>query len=81
MEVWKKKIFFFFSKARKYGEEIKIKKKNVFLFFRPDNRLFWSEVKKHNDEERSVFWRNRRSKQTSHRKIIVQWMAEVNRRE
>ena len=35
-----KKNFFFFSKARKYGEEIKIKKKNVFLFSRPDNRLF-----------------------------------------
>ena len=27
-EALEKKIFFFFSNARKYGEEIKIKKKN-----------------------------------------------------
>ena len=47
-----KKFFFFFSEARKYGEEIKIKKnKFKFLYFRPHKRLFGSEKK------RAQWWR------------------------
>ena len=47
---------FFFSKARKYGEEIKIKKKKLkFLYFRPHKRLFGSEERELNGGERSVF--------------------------
>ena len=49
------KILFFFSKARKYGEEIKIKKKKKkFLYFRPQKRLFGSEARELNGGERSV---------------------------
>ena len=49
-----KKTYFFFSKARKYGEEIKIKKKKI-LYFRPHKRLFESEERELNGGERSVF--------------------------
>ena len=48
-------FFLFFSKARKYGEEIKIKKKLKFLYFRPHKRLFESEERELNGGERSVF--------------------------
>ena len=54
-EALEKKNFFFFSKARKYGEEIKIKKKKKFLYFRPHKRLFESAESELNGGERSVF--------------------------
>ena len=55
-EALEKKNFFFFSKARKYGEEIKIKKKKLkFLYFRPHKRLFGSAESELNGGERSVF--------------------------
>ena len=55
-EALEKKKFFFFSKARKYGEEIKIKKNKLkFLYFRPHKRLFVSAESELNGGERSVF--------------------------
>ena len=55
-EALEKIFFFFFSKARKYGEEIKIKKNKLkFLYFRPHKRLFGSAESELNGGERSVF--------------------------
>ena len=41
----------------------KLKKKVKFLYFRPHKRLFESAESELNGGERSVFWRNQRSKQ------------------
>ena len=41
----------------------KLKKKLKFLYFRPHKRLFESAESELNGGERSVFWRNQRSKQ------------------
>ena len=54
-EALEKKFFFFFSKARKYGEEIKIKKKKKIPLFPASQTSFGSAESELNGGERSGF--------------------------
>ena len=61
-KLWKI-FFFFFSKARKYGEEIKIKKKKKIPLFPASQTTFWKCRKWAQWWRTECFWRNQRSKQ------------------